>query len=402
MEQNEALGGNKRFGTYLRRVREGRKLSLDAVEELSAGYPERITKSHLSRIENGQALPSFPRLFALGQIYGVPVSSLAERFEVELQRDRVPGSDVQGSDEDILDAGKKLRLSGRYTEALSLYAARLDQLATAVAEPGREAGSGPPPGRARVTTLRLAQIDCLVHLNRYELAKSECEELLGDPRLTSEERLITLQLFVACCLQMSRFTVAMMGLEQARREVESCSAPPRTRADLEALEGSINVAAGMDERAVRAFTTAIELYEQLPNAYEANRSRINLAIALGKTERRAEARAHAEAAMATAEREGFDRQWALAASELAVIAFHEGNLAQAESHALRSNVMAREREYLSLVFRNCYYLWKIAQQRGDAAGVKVNERTLRAYLSRVEEFLPEARAFQAYVAGGEA
>lgn len=72
----------KRFGSYLRRIREDRKLSLAAVEAMSSGLPKRVSKSHLSRIENGQASPSFARVFTLAQIYGIPVSSLADGFEL--------------------------------------------------------------------------------------------------------------------------------------------------------------------------------------------------------------------------------------------------------------------------------------------------------------------------------
>ena len=61
-EVNLGSSDAKRFGLYLRRLRESRKLSLDAVEELAAGYPDRITKSHLSRIENGLAEPTFRRM----------------------------------------------------------------------------------------------------------------------------------------------------------------------------------------------------------------------------------------------------------------------------------------------------------------------------------------------------
>ncbi len=76
----EAAIDNKRFGGYLRRIREERKLSLAAVEMMSHGLPERVTKSHLSRLENGQATPSFARMYTLSMIYGIPVSSLADRF----------------------------------------------------------------------------------------------------------------------------------------------------------------------------------------------------------------------------------------------------------------------------------------------------------------------------------
>ncbi len=72
---------NRRFGMYLRRIREERRLSLAAVEKMSHGLPERVTKSHLSRLENGQASPSFARMYTLSVIYGIPVSSLTDRFE---------------------------------------------------------------------------------------------------------------------------------------------------------------------------------------------------------------------------------------------------------------------------------------------------------------------------------
>jgi len=72
---------NRRFGSYLRRIRQERSLSLAAVEKMSRGWPERVTKSHLSRLENGQASPSFARVYTLSMIYGIPVSFLVDRFE---------------------------------------------------------------------------------------------------------------------------------------------------------------------------------------------------------------------------------------------------------------------------------------------------------------------------------
>ena len=72
---------NRRFGMYLRRVREERRLSLAAVEKMSTGLPERVTKSHLSRLENGHAAPSLAGMYTLSMIYEITVSSLADRFE---------------------------------------------------------------------------------------------------------------------------------------------------------------------------------------------------------------------------------------------------------------------------------------------------------------------------------
>ena len=116
-------GDAKRFGKYLREIRVERRMSLDAVEEMSLGLPERVTKSHLSRIENGQAVPSFPRMFTLSQIYGVPVSSLAERFELCLKAQMIPPTAAGKSKEEILEEARKLRRGGRHVEVPSRFAA---------------------------------------------------------------------------------------------------------------------------------------------------------------------------------------------------------------------------------------------------------------------------------------
>ena len=60
-------------------------------------------------------------MFALSQIYGVPISSLAERFEMDLRAElNVP--DILGRDPESLNEElQKLRVQGRYPEALINY-----------------------------------------------------------------------------------------------------------------------------------------------------------------------------------------------------------------------------------------------------------------------------------------
>jgi hypothetical protein len=53
------------------------------------------------------------------------------------------------------------------------------------------------------------------------------------------------------------------------------------------------------------------------------------------------------------------------------------------------------------VFRNCFYLWEAAKQRGDASATKLNERTLRSYLGRIESKLPEAEIFREHLGRGQ-
>ena len=68
---------------------------------------------------------------------------------------------------------------------------------------------------------------------------------------------------------------------------------------------------------------------------------------------------------------------------------------------MRSNSIARPREYLTVLFRNCYYLWKIADTQGETAATKVNERTLRTYVGRVDATLPEAVAYRDLMSRGK-
>jgi len=127
VRQHEPVVENKRFGRYLRQIREQRRLSLDAVEEMSMDLPGRVTKSHLSRIENGQATPTFPRMFTLSRIYGVPVSHIAERFELCLKFGMFPPATVTKSVIEVRDEAKRLRIAGRHTEALLFYESLLER-----------------------------------------------------------------------------------------------------------------------------------------------------------------------------------------------------------------------------------------------------------------------------------
>ena len=375
----------KRLGGYLRVLREGQKLSLDAVEEMSVGYPERITKSHLSRIENGQAMPSFSRMFTLSQIYGIPVASLAEQFEVDLIRGMTPSDFVHKTDEDILAEAAKLRVAGRYRKALQFYGVLLDRT--------DDEGAG-------LNQLRLHRVNCLVLLGRYHAAKEECELLLGSPELSTEQRIIALQYLVNCCFRMGRYTVAGMALERAKLEMKELPEGHRLHAFVTDLEGRLLHIMGRYEPASDCFRKSLALFEGKNDRFNACRNRLNLGTALGDLGRNAEARVHLTKVVEIARKDGFDRLRASATSALGILAYREGEIDLAESRCLQSNQVARPREYFALIFQNCYYLWRVALSRNDQAAATSNERTLRAYLSRVEEQLPEAVEYRSHLTGG--
>ena len=168
----------RRFGKYLRMIREQRRLSLDAVEEMSLALPERVTKSHLSRIENGQAIPSFPRMFTLSQIYGVPVASMAERFELCLKTEMYPAGLAQEPFGQVLERADERRRAGRFSEALLLYESLLDRVEQL-----------PENERAgRMIDIEIQSIGAMVRLSRWDMAKGKCETLLSVPGLSLRQQ----------------------------------------------------------------------------------------------------------------------------------------------------------------------------------------------------------------------
>ncbi len=389
VEHHQPIIEKKQFGKYLRRMREERKLSLDAVEEMSLELPERVTKSHLSRIENGRAIPDFPRMFTLSQIYGIPVSDMAERFEICIKQGRYPADLHLRPVKQVLEEAKQLRRSGRHSQALLLYEALRDRY--------RESADGDP---RFLVDLRLECVNCLVKLSREASAKEECERLLSSNWLQPRHRVVTFQYLAICCYRLSKFPVALMAIEKAEEEVIHLEDRETLAPFLASLRGALCSATGKHGEAVTAFGSALRQFDELSNRFESCRTKLNLAAALIETGAFASARKHLGEVLEQAEAAGYDRQRAFALSHLAVLAFREDDHASVEAHCLRSNRLARSREYLPILFRNCFYLWKIAKEGNDPVSVRANERTLRTYLNRVEEFMPEAEEFRAYIGGG--
>jgi tetratricopeptide (TPR) repeat protein len=389
-EQQQPATDSRRFGSYLRRIREERRLSLDAVEEMSLGLPERVTKSHLSRIENGQAIPSFPRMFTLSQIYGVPVSSLAERFELCLKAQMIPPEAVSQTLDQVLDHARALRRGGRHGEALVLYEIALD----------RAGEVAPEQLRSWTIDLELECINCLTKLCREATAKDECERLLSSDDLDLRQQLLTLQYFAMSCYRLGKFTVAMMAMERAEQRAHELG-DPRQLGALSLLKGNIQHTTKRYSEAVDAYRKAISTFEECNDTFEACRSQVNLAASLIELGDHGAAREQLKKSLLVAETAGYDRQHAFALSHLALIAYREEDFQEAEAQFLRSNRLARSREYIPVLFRNCFYLWRIARARGDGAGAKSNERTLRSYLTRAEGHVPEVEEFRAFLGGGD-
>jgi tetratricopeptide (TPR) repeat protein len=252
-----------------------------------------------------------------------------------------------------------------------------------------------------VIEIRLHCVNCLVQLSRDATAKEECEKLLGHRALTQRQKVVTLQYFAMCCYKLGKFTVAIMAVDNAERELGKLEDRERLAAMLAVLKGNLYFNMRHHAKATDSFRVAAEKFREVADPFEACRAQLNLAAALIELKRHAEARSLLKQALQTAEKAGYERQFAFALSHLALLAYRENDLDTAEAYCLRSNRLARPREYVSILFRNCFYLWRIAQEREDDAGVRTNERTLRTYLNRVDDHVPEAEEFADFLGGGK-
>jgi len=349
MGEHRIVTENRHFGRYLRRIREDRKLSLDAVEEMTLEYPEPVTKSHLSRIENGRAVPTFPRMFALCQVYGVPISSMAERFETDLRRGGAVNVDGL-TDDEIFERLVDFRNCGRYDAALDMTTAAIELV------------------RKRDSTFkfefsrRVAEwhVNCLIHLGRLETAKIQCEDLLGLFPPSSEHHLNLLLSFIRCSYRLGRYTVALMGLDRVDSILKSGDWSPKTLGVAETIRGPAFYTMGAYDRALTSFENAIRIFSELGDRFEVCRARINLGSTLMEPGKLGAALRHLTMAVKVAEENKYERLQALGLSHLAVVQYRKEDLDLAERYAVRSNAIARRRDYLSLVFRNSFYLWRCA------------------------------------------
>ncbi len=379
----------ERFGHYLRRVRESKKLSLDAVEEMAMGYPDRLTKSHLSRIENGLAEPTFRRLYSLSQIYGVPVTTLAERFELDLHRERVAEPADPGDLDALRERAWDLVSEGRFLDALIVLDARLLF----------DGGEGDDP--ARRIALLIQRVHCLNRIGHHETAKQEAERILEIAELTPRDRVITLHFLAVACLRQAKCTVAMLAVDHAETLARGLDDRELLEAHLRQTKGQVLIGLGDLAAAGACFERAAEGFKAAGKSFEWTRATRNLAAAYLEQGKTKAARRFLDEVIQHSEKHGYERHLAFALSDKAVIAWREADLEGCEAFALRSNRIARAHEFATVVFRNCFYLWRVAEAREDAGACRLNERTLKAYLGRAEPSLPERTEFVAWLAGGQ-
>lgn len=92
-QRQQAL--RKSLGRSLRRLRLEGELSLDDVERSTTGTGVRVTRSHLSRVETGQADIALSRFLSLMRALGLPAAHAARQLAPLLEDDGIGGAESQ-------------------------------------------------------------------------------------------------------------------------------------------------------------------------------------------------------------------------------------------------------------------------------------------------------------------
>ncbi len=387
----EPTRGIRRFGRHLRSIREARKLSLDAVEELASSYPEHVTKSHLSRIENGQAEPSFRRMYTLGRIYGVSVTSLSEQYELDLERETRPAAASKLAPAEMLEEAHLLKQSGDYISALGLFEMLLE------CAPSVCPDMTPEESRAQ---LSLNKSTCLMHSGHYEAGREEAERALDLEGVSLHQQRMAYYLLATAAYRKGRLEIAAVLLERAMNVEGDAEHDDNIMAAILMTQGNIEGARDKWESATSCYERAARLYGEQSLEFDRYRARRNMGVSFLARGKLKKAREILMEVIVQTKKRGYEKQLALALGDMAILSWKDGDERMTETFGRQSNAIARPREYLSLVFQNCFYLWKVAEKAGNSAALKINLRTLKSYAARVDSSLPELKEFNEYLAGG--
>jgi len=366
------VAGSRRFGSYIRALREARRLTLEDVERLTLQEPEPVTRSLLSRLENGKARVSALKLMALSRLYRVRLGLLAERLELSHELAQLEQEGIENwSLDDLLSRARQAGLAGELTRSLLLY-----ERAEVLSIDSRDRG---PRLRSRVGAAR-----ALAAAGRYHAARALLEDLMSES-LEPEDRAWTLFLLARVALgagQPLLAQAARSSLKEVPRpwpaEIEA--AAPSLDAECMAIRGELDASAEAWLHAIDVARRAgeVQLEAAGMNALAAvERGRGRLPVALEWARR----------ARATAEARGLSQVLVQSLLEEARL---EGLRRRGESaRALlgQARRLARKLDLAPELFDVYLELWRLGVRERDQAEARAALRSLR-HVVRFLETLP--------------
>jgi transcriptional regulator with XRE-family HTH domain len=383
--------GSKRFGAFLRKLREDRRLTLDAIEELSSAHRDRISKTYLSRCENGRTLPSFTKLFTLSKIYKTRLTGLAERLELDVELEEMPAIDLSGTSfEELTSKGNEEVQHGNIKRAFLLYNAAWD-MASLEEKPADRAD--------KESRARLSLAIALFRLGRLEMAEEECKTIISLPDVTQYLLRRAFVLLAAVYYENNRHELTRIMVEQAYAKIDP--GDERSTADILSMQGLLHFESGKLEEARADLERARQGYEKMKDDFSLCKTFANSA--------EVEAAAHnLDAALTLFNRSldiarnlGYQYYVAKRLHDIGLLHHGRGRGDLASKNFYESNEISRRAEYYDITFLNCFYLWKMAKAKGDRSGAALNEKSLRFFAFKIEKSFPELDEFKAYLEKGK-
>ena len=422
---HDSSRGTERFGTYLKSLRQDRRLTLERIEALTRDWPAPVTKSWLSRCEHAQTEAELGRLESLARIYRIRLGELAERFEIEQALARGAGPELAGADTGAVplpgagDDGEEADADTARTLLLLDAARRAEGLVPAASElppggpPGTSAAesavSSPLQGQAPASRIEPSEARpaadarsrlCLAVLSgstgNYRVCREEAEALFAAPDLPDDIRLRAGVQLAFAWRKLRRGPLARLLLGDLLNRGESL--PPRIQADAHLLLGGLDLDEAQARPALLHLRKASALYRQHGSAGELARALQELGEAYRLSGRLAEAMLRYQEGWGIARPTGLRPLVADLESHLGRGHFLLGQHATAARFLRESNEAARRTDAWDIVFRNAWYLRALAERAGDEFARRTCERTLRQLLERVNPFAEESLAYRREVA----
>jgi len=363
----------RRYGAFLRALRESRHLSLEDVERATRDQPEPVGKSLLSRLENGRARLTLPKLVALARVYQVRVGALAERLELELLAASEPELPGGGSPHGRLREAARAGRAGRIYRALALYQATRD---SAEEELDR-------------VTASLGVAQALAAAARWRAARLVLEDLLEEHELGPDALAWAAFLLCRCALGLGQPLLAR-GAWLALAEIPR-PWPGPIEAAAPTLEASVLESRGRLPEAEEAWTRARDTFRRADDPLGELDATVRLAGVLRRRGDLGRARRLARDAGARARREGFHQVAVQAALEEARVERLAGRPAAARLLLREARRTARRLSLHAEVFASYAEEWRLARDGGRDREARSALRSLRRLARLLPATPPDCR-----------
>jgi tetratricopeptide (TPR) repeat protein len=384
------MKGSARLGSYLRQLRNGYGYSLRRVEERAKAEGGEIDNSQLSRYEKGICYPSFDKLRILASVFNVSIQSFSDVVDLEAFEDLKPDS---GTPEKIVEDGLAAMGVGDAGLAFALFEGALELL------------QDPSDGRANALMIAQTRVNlsaALTRLGKLSLAEQELRTALKSAehldRKTKARALLALAHVHA---EQGDLMLAELESDRAYGLAREEGLDLLAARALHAM-GFALAQGGQDARAVEKYRQAAHLYEELEDAREAYRVRINIGTCYVSLGKHREGVRLLRAALDACRKQGHPRLEALAWTNLGEAYYRLQDHDRARQCFRRSEsiVRAGEEAHADLLFVNAYYDWEMAREKDNPTRAKIAFGRLKALRSSIEKRFPEVRAFDAYVERG--